>query len=225
MKVTDMLGVAPIARALGDDQVHVFRLPYAREQKRLPLLQILGAYLGVTSHEVMLVDGEFGRPALSAIHAASLDFNWSHSGEYALIAIGREFTPGIDIEQQRDRTRALDIAEHYFCKDELAALNAVPVDTRSSAFLELWTAKEAVLKALGRGLAFGLDRLHIVIDHGQPRLQWLDGDDALAWQVHRFDVGEGYLAAVAWRGRKRQICSWAVEKPASTTRVAFTTLG
>jgi 4'-phosphopantetheinyl transferase len=214
MKVTDMLGVASIARTLGDDQVHVFHLPYAREQKRLPLLQILGAYLGVASHEVVLVDGEFGRPALSVIHATPLDFNWSHSGECALVAIGRQFTPGIDIERRRDRARALDIAEHYFCKDELAALNAIPVDARSSAFLELWTAKEAVLKALGRGLAFGLDRLHIVSDHDQPRLQWLDGDDALAWQVHRLDVGDGYLAAVAWRGPKRAICSWAVDKPA-----------
>jgi 4'-phosphopantetheinyl transferase len=214
MKVTDMLGVASIARTLGDDQVHVFRLPYARVQKRLPLLQILSAYLGVASHEVVLVDGEFGRPALSAIHAAPLDFNWSHSGECALVAIGRQFTPGIDIERRRDRTRALDIAEHYFCKDELAALNAVPADLRSSAFLELWTAKEAVLKALGRGLAFGLDRLHIVSDHGQPRLQWLDGDDARAWQIHRLDVGDGYLAAVAWRGPKRTIYSWLVEKPA-----------
>src|SRR3546814_6405959 len=59
--------------------------------------------------------------------------------------------PGIDLERQRPRARALEIAERYFSADEAAALAALPAADRSVAFLELWTAKEAVLKALGRG--------------------------------------------------------------------------
>ena len=210
MKSTDMQSIGLIAQRLRDDEVHVFRLPYQRQQKRNPLQQLLGAYLGISSDDVALVDGEFGRPALDPAHDASLGFNWSHSGDYALIAIGRHLTPGIDIERRRDRARALDIAEHYFCKAELAALNALQAETRNVAFLELWTAKEAVLKAVGRGIAFGLDRLHVANVHGQLMLQWLDGDDALAWQLQRLDVGDDYFAALAWRGPARQIQSWIV---------------
>ena len=210
MKPTQMCRIASIADRLRDDDVHIFLVPYRREQKREPLRQILGAYIGISGRDVMLADGEFGRPELAPAHNVTLGFNWSHSGDHALIAVGRYFTPGIDIERQRDRARALDIAEHYFCKDELAVLASTPVEARSAVFLELWTAKEAVLKALGRGIAFGLDRLRVESLQGRLILRWLDGDDALAWQLHRLNVGDDYAAALAWRGSARNLQCWTV---------------
>ncbi len=74
---------------------------------------------------------------------------------------------------------------------------------RSTAFLELWTAKEAVLKATGRGIAFGLHRLQVTRE--PPRLTWLDGDDANAWQLQRLQMGDAYVAALAWRGGARRV--------------------
>ena len=65
-------------------------------------------------------------------------------------------------------------------------LAALPAAERSTAFLELWTAKEAVLKATGRGIAFGLHRLQVTRE--PPRLTWLDGDDANAWQLQRLQM-------------------------------------
>jgi len=210
MKSTDMCSIRLIAEQLGDHDAHVFSLPYRRQQKRRPLHEVLGAYLGITGSEVVLVDGEFGRPALDPAHDTTLGFNWSHSGDHALIVVGRHFTPGIDIEQQRDRSRALDIAGHYFCKDELAVLASTPAEARSAAFLELWTAKEAVLKALGRGIAFGLDRVHVASVQDQLVLRWLDEHDALEWQLRRIDTGTNYVAALAWRGPARSVQCWTI---------------
>ena len=201
---------ANVAEHLRDDEIHVWHLPYQRQHGRAPLCTVLAAYLGIDAHRVTLTNGEHGRPALACAPDPTLDFNWSHSGDHALIAVARSIKPGIDLECLRARPRALDIARRYFSADEAAALSALPLASRSAAFLELWTAKEAVLKALGRGIAFGLERLSITSTGGRPILQQLDGDDVNAWQLHALHVDSSLVSALAWRGEKRHIHLWAL---------------
>jgi 4'-phosphopantetheinyl transferase len=205
MIATHAQSLANAAEHLCDDEIHVWQLDYRPQHGRGPLRTVLGAYLGIDADRVALIDGEYGRPALADAHDSSLGFNWSHSGEHALIAIGRRITPGIDLERRRARPRALEIAERYFSADETAALTALPAAARDAAFLELWTAKEAVLKALGRGLAFGLDRLSIASTADRLTLQRLEGDAANAWQLQRLAVDPTLVAALAWRGGARRI--------------------
>src|SRR3546814_6516543 len=66
------------------------------------------------------------------------------------------FRSGADLELLRPRPRALALAERFFVRSETGALLALPAEAREAAFVRLWCAKEAVLKAHGRGLAFGL---------------------------------------------------------------------
>lgn len=197
--------LADAASRLREDEIHVWQLNYRRERGREPLRAALAAYLGIDAADVALIDGEHGRPALAAEHDSSLGFNWSHSGPHALLAVGRQVMPGVDLEVLRSRPRALDIAERYFSVDETAVLKALPAAQRSAAFLELWTAKEAVLKALGRGLAFGLHRLSIANNDGELTLQHLDGHDVCEWQLQRLPLGDSLVAALAWRGGARQV--------------------
>src|SRR3546814_19079607 len=67
------------------------------------------------------------------------------------------------LELLRPRPRALALAERFFVRSETGALLALPAEAREAAFVRLWCAKEAVLKAHGRGLAFGLDRLEFAL--------------------------------------------------------------
>lgn len=205
MTATHAQTLANVAEHLRDDEIHVWRLDYRPQHGREPLRSVLGAYLGIEMDRVALVNGEHGRPALAGTHDPSLGFNWSHSGNHALIAVGRRITPGIDLEQLRMRPRALEIARRYFSSEEAAALTALPAAARDAAFLEVWTAKEAVLKALGRGIAFGLDRLSIVSTSDRLTLQRLEGDDAAAWQLQRLAVDTALVATLAWRGDARRI--------------------
>ncbi|HEY8683309.1 MAG TPA: 4'-phosphopantetheinyl transferase superfamily protein [Rhodanobacter sp.] len=197
--------LADAAEHLHDDEIHVWQVAYQRQHGREPLRATLAAYLGIDTQDVTLTDGEHGRPALCAAHDPSLGFNWSHSGQHALIAIGRGITPGIDLELLRARPNALEIAERFFSADEIALLAALAPIDRDVAFLELWTAKEAVLKALGRGIAFGLHRLSIVRNGDQLHLHRLDGEDVQAWQLQRLYIDAAQVAALAWRGDKRSI--------------------
>ncbi|MHB1058540.1 MAG: 4'-phosphopantetheinyl transferase family protein [Rhodanobacter sp.] len=205
MIATSIRTLANVAEHLRDDEIHVWRLDYRQARGQAPLRAVLAAYLGIEPAQVTLTDGEHGRPALAAAHDPSIGFNWSHSGTHALVAVARRIMPGIDLERLRPRGRVLEIAERYFSADEAAHLAALPTAERSAAFLELWTAKEAVLKALGRGIAFGLHRLSIASAAGRLQMQRLEGEDIHAWQLQRLDVDPGLVAALAWRGGERRI--------------------
>lgn len=205
MQVIDGFLPAKVAEPLHADEIHVWRLQRPKNAGREPLLALLATYLGLEPATVRLVAGEHGRPALDPVHGGALDFNWSHSGEQALVALARGFSPGIDLEQRRTRANALEIAQRFFTAEEAAWLGTLDDAERRTAFLELWTAREAVLKALGRGLAFGLDRLAFRREASGLVLQRLDGEDPAAWQLHRLDVGVDAFAALAWRGAPRRI--------------------
>lgn len=159
----------------------------------------LAAQLGAAGDLPITRDAR-GRPRLGA-PLADYDCNWSHSGQRLLVALGRGLQVGIDCERLRPRPRALEVARRYFDAREAAWLAAQPAATRDRAFLRLWCAKEALLKAHGHGLAFGLDRLRFV-ERGD-RLRLVDCDPALGraqdWQLRELAPSAGYLGALAWR--------------------------
>lgn len=210
MRTNQGSDVSAIAAELSEDQIHVWRLAYDRAQRRAPLRALLGLYLGVSADAVVLVEGEHGRPQLAEPFGRTLEFNWSHSGDRALIALAHGCAPGVDIEQLRPRPRAMQLAERFFHPQETAALSELDKPEQERGFLQLWTAKEAVLKAMGRGIAFGLERLQLAAPPAAPRVLWLDGDDAEQWQLHSVSAGEGYVASVAWRGPARDIHCWTL---------------
>lgn len=190
---------------IDNDEIHVWWLPHVREEGRTPLLAILGRYLGIAGANIVLEIGAHGRPSLAQQQDSTLDFNWSHSASQAVIAIGRQVSLGVDVERRHDRPSAMALATRYFAKSEIAALARLSGTARSAAFLELWTAKEAVLKATGRGLAFGLDQLTIDCAPSPLALKRLGDDNVAEWQLQRLSLHTDYVAALAWRGGPRQL--------------------
>ena len=174
--------------------------------------QVLAQYAGVLPGELTLTADIYGKPRLAA--PASLGFNLSHCGDVVLLALGHGIELGVDIEALRPRPRALQLAQRYFTAAEAAALAALPEDVRLQAFYRLWTAKEAVLKALGRGLAFGLHRVGFRLETGGTAVLPEDfahaAAPASAWSLHALAPAPGYLGALAWRGGPRTIRRFAL---------------
>lgn len=141
-----------------------------------------------------------GRPQL-APSARAHDANWSHSGEQLLVALAQDARVGADIEWLRPRPNAMTLARRFFTAGEADALAALPHDQAERWFVRLWCAKEAVLKAHGRGIAFGLERLEFSRDGEGWRLSACD--PALGapeeWHLHAFAPAPDYLATLAWR--------------------------
>lgn len=160
----------------------------------------LAPQLQCAPQSIPLLRDPHGRPRLAL--SPDADVGWSHSGEGLLLAFGRGMTVGVDLERERPRPRALDLARRFFDLSEAQWLEAQADEaTRAAAFVRLWCAKEAVLKAHGRGLAFGLHRL--VFAERDGVLQLVHGDPALGaasqWQLREFVPHPGYRAALAWR--------------------------
>lgn len=186
---------------LPQDEVHVWHLHYDRHCGRQPLLALLSRYLSLPQQQIRLAEGEHGRPMLALGFQTGLDFNWSHSGQHAVVAVARRLAVGVDVECLRPRPSALALAQRFFHRDEAATLCALPEDRQSHEFLRLWTGKEAILKAMGRGIAFGLDR--VVLENqgtGELRLSHLQGEDPAAWQLHPLQLPMGLIGAIAWHG-------------------------
>lgn len=118
---------------------------------RCALRRILGAALSLRPAAVPIEFGPFGKPLL-ALPSGDLHFNLSHCPDLALIALCTSGPVGIDLESA-GRAPSLVGCEDAFCHpDEIVSL---PEDAaaRARVLLELWTAKEALLKALGTGMS------------------------------------------------------------------------
>jgi 4'-phosphopantetheinyl transferase len=162
----------------------------------------LAGQLHAAPESVPLTRDAWRRPHLHSPFAEH-DVNWSHSGEGLLVALADGgASVGVDLEWQRPRPRAMELAQRYFTAPETAwlATMADPLE-RERAFLRLWCAKEAVLKAHGRGLVFGLDRLAFVDGPAGLRLVECHPDlgTPAHWQLRELAPAPGYLGAVAWR--------------------------
>lgn len=116
------------------------------------LRTLLGAYLGCPPGAVPLPAGGSEKPCLLEPGVPTLRFNVSHSESHALIAVARGIEIGVDIECGA-RLHANDrLARRYFSDRERDLLDALDGRGRKHAALELWTRKEAIVKARGAGV-------------------------------------------------------------------------
>ncbi|MEA9828235.1 4'-phosphopantetheinyl transferase superfamily protein [Xanthomonas campestris pv. raphani] len=161
--------------------------------------ELLGKALGLDPAQVPLQRDARGRPTLQPA-LPEWDTGWSHSGDHLLVGLGHGVRLGVDLERIRERPRLLDIAQRFFHPDEIAWLTALPAETQQPLFFRLWCAKEALLKAHGHGLSFGLHRLAFApVASGALQLHWCDPalGEAARWQLHEWLAAPGCRAALA----------------------------
>jgi 4'-phosphopantetheinyl transferase len=168
---------------------------------RLGLREVLGAYLGVAPGDVRLTYGVEGKPALDAPRA-DLSFNLTHCEGLAVIAIARGAPIGVDVERVHDLADIGALATRFFSSSERDAVLA-GADGVTRRFFACWTRKEALIKATGLGLTFGLDRFAVSVPPDDPpRVLWMADEpgDARQWSLVHFEPAPGFVGAVAVRG-------------------------
>jgi 4'-phosphopantetheinyl transferase len=156
---------------------------------RAALRGVLGEVLGAAPARLGFGLGEFGKPRLDPPRDA-LHFNLSHCHDLALVGLCGEGEVGIDVEPA-GRADSLLGCEDAFCHpEEMKRLPAGSPD-RARRLLEIWTAKEALLKAIGTGMSLAPRTIHVADDEtgrGDERLRGI--------RLHRIDdLTDGHHAA------------------------------
>lgn len=124
---------------------------------------------------------EWGKPYL---HGGP-GFNIAHSGNIIACGVLDGGNVGVDVEEMKHI--AIDELADHFTKDEWTVINTA-VD-RQAAFYRMWVRKEAVTKAIGKGMGIPLE----TIDMCGDSIVYEEG----VYYLHDVYVCDGYAACVA----------------------------
>lgn len=182
------------------DRAERFRQPHQQQRfiaGRGILRSLLGRYLACDPAQLDFQYGSHGKPYLAH---TELQFNLAHSQDWGVYAMVRSQQIGVDLEQIRPIDALDRLLARFFTDQERTRILALPLEQQPAAFVKLWTAREAILKATGKGLA-GISQTQMtdrtvwdgtaIVSGAEP------GTEPTQWQYFYFIPWDGYWGAVA----------------------------
>jgi len=147
-----------------DERDRCQRFMFARDRRdfaaaHVLLRRTLSQYGDLEPEAWTFVVDANGKPSLSSTggRPGPVKFNISHTHGLVACAVAHDVDVGVDVEAIDRAADGVAIAERFFARAELAQLDRCAVPERPARFIELWTLKEAYLKAIGSGLAHPLN--------------------------------------------------------------------
>lgn len=139
-----------------EEKARATRFYFERHQRRFTVARammriIISHYLDISPDRLEFTYTTHGKPEV--INAQRLQFNISHSGDLALLAIGKTYPLGVDLEHYSARPFE-GIANNLFSEQEISEFNKVPASLKPAVFFHIWAQKEAFIKACGLGLSY-----------------------------------------------------------------------
>lgn len=161
----------------------------------------LSRYLPIPPQSWSFISDAHGRPGIANtnVEHGHLRFNLSHAGNIVAIGVANERDIGIDVEHVDRRAALFDEASRFFARDEIAALAAVADDQRAARFFDLWTLKEAYIKARGLGLSLPLHHFsfHVLPDRTIEMSASAELQDAPSrWQFWQWQLAPSHVVAI-----------------------------
>lgn len=170
---------------------------------RAAMRLLLSNYTRIPATDLRFAAGQNGKPFLQASqNEQGITFNFSDSGDMALLAVGRSREVGVDVEKVREVERAREIAVRRLSSAAAAQLEQVSGEERSRVFLQTWARHEALIKAQagtiwnpqGEKLNLTLSGAHSYVQSG------------LSFTVRDLDAGQDYVGALAAQGE-----GWSID--------------
>lgn len=145
------------------DRANRFAFPHLRRRYsvgRAALRRILAERVGRAPADVEILVRPGGKPYVPG----GPEFNTSSSGPWILIGLGTDLHLGVDVELLRELDDMRDLSRRYFSNRECAELETLPGSLYRRGFFRAWSRKEAVSKALGRGLDMDFRSFSVPLD-------------------------------------------------------------
>ena len=174
---------------------------------RTALRILLGRYLDREPQDIPLFTGPNKKPSVQVIGGRQLHCNIAHSGDWILIAVS-DSPVGVDLEKINDRFSYEEILPVSFSPGEVSAIQHAR-ESRSVFFL-LWTRKEALTKATGKGLDSDMVLVPCLDGRHEVESSLLGSPDN--WKVSSFTFEELYCASLAGNPGLENIVFWDLRK-------------
>lgn len=202
-----------------DEQAHVDRIREGRATARLSrglLRLVLASYLDLPPAEIEIdrscpdCGRLHGRPRLRRRPETlmeAIEFSVTHGGDLLVLAFTGNAPVGVDVEPVGALEGVgADILDFALTAAERLRLLEAPASQRRRIFLQYWTGKEAVLKALGTGLdvepqAVSLPPLQI---HGKASVT-LPGSPPVDLWIRDVEVGPAHVCTLATAQEVREL--------------------
>ena len=183
------------------------------------LRAILGRYCDVPPERLRFNYGANGKPELITpceglrCTGGSLHFNLAHSEGVGVLAVTQTGPLGVDVEQVRRLQEFNELVSQFFSAREAAEFSKLPWEQQPAAFFNLWTRKEALLKATGEGIAHSLNQVEVSFLPGEParvlslpEKPWAGGK----WSLVDLAISPSYAAALALPVRSVSISQFRI---------------
>ena len=122
----------------------------------------------------------------------------SSSGDLILIGLCKKTDIGIDVEKVHQILDMEQIARENFSRQELTYFNCVP--DKTVAFYQIWTRKEAFIKAIGKGFYFPLKSFYCEISSSEGYENMTIPKhpvESKLWKTRALKTADGYIASLA----------------------------
>ena len=169
---------------------------------RSMLRQILSFYLSCAPQDIHFAYTEHHKPYLSIPNNA-LQFNLSHSEDRAIYAFTLQHAIGVDIEKVQASYNK-SVAQRFFSPQENEALEHLSPKENSIGFYRIWSRKEAIIKAVGKGLVIPIASFSVAVSDVVETIS-LENDE---WSLIPLTIHEDFQAALATNQRVHQIYYW-----------------
>lgn len=118
----------------------------------------LAGVLGMQPAELRFEYARSGKPHLPNATAKNLHFNVSHSGEWGVLCLARQ-PVGVDVELVQPQVKLRTLATQLLAPAERGEWERLALPEQERAIWQLWVCKEALLKAMGLGIADWLTKV------------------------------------------------------------------
>jgi 4'-phosphopantetheinyl transferase len=171
--------------------------------------QCLSTYSDLHPQTWRFAAGRYGKPFVeSPRFDPALSFNLSHGGDLVVCAVTERHDVGVDVEPCAHAKAIEEVAETVFTDDELVELDESSAAERTWKLVELWTLKEALMKATGQGFSLPPRTFSLSLGRKTPALVRVPMEVGQAGDFHFHTWrAEAHVIAVAVRCAERPIFS------------------
>ena len=181
---------------------------YARYRRRYVISRAISRMLfesltGESPSGPLFQNGDTAAPLIKITSGGHrISFSVSHTKQESYFAFAQGNAVGLDVEYRRRVREPLLAAEYAFAPVEVTWLKALSPDQLDSAFLRLWTRKEAVIKMHQGSIAHDMDRFTVPLDTslGVRSIDIPWHESSTVANLADFQIGNRVLGSVCWVG-------------------------